>query len=137
MYLEPFKNLRRGFLWKAILQKDPSYIFCRVLTLHKKWIFSLRISSGSVTKFAATSAEEILNEKLHILCSVITPLLHCGHAKKLLLRYAVPSEILLVTKTAKELFLYAAIQWWRDDRQNWLNIIWKMDCIILGSYSSV
>ena len=36
------------------------------VALHKKWSFQLRISSVNVTK----STEEILNRKLHFLCSV-------------------------------------------------------------------
>ena len=45
------------------------------ITLHKKWSFPLRIFSVNVTKpqFPAdflTFTEEILNEKLHFLCSV-------------------------------------------------------------------
>ena len=39
-------------------------------TLHKKWSFPLKISSVNVTKSAFT--DEILNGKLHFLCSVIT-----------------------------------------------------------------
>ena len=37
--------------------------------LHKKWSFSLRISSVYVTKSAANGNEVILNGKLHFLCS--------------------------------------------------------------------
>ena len=46
-----------------------------VLTLHKKWSFLLRISLVNVTKSQETAhlvtfTEEILNGKLHFLCSV-------------------------------------------------------------------
>ena len=45
------------------------------ITLHKKWSFSLRISSVNVIKSAVycelvTFTEEIINEPLHFLCSV-------------------------------------------------------------------
>ena len=50
--------------------------FCRrpESSLHKKWIFPLRISSVNVTKSAvnwgmATFTEEIFNGKLHFLCA--------------------------------------------------------------------
>ena len=47
----------------------------QLLTLHKKLSFPLRISSVNVTKSAGTVdlvtlSEEILNRKLHFLCSV-------------------------------------------------------------------
>ena len=48
----------------------------KTLTLHKKWSFPLRISSVNVTKSAQKTADlvtftgEILNGKLHFLCSV-------------------------------------------------------------------
>ena len=46
-----------------------------ILTLHKKWWFPLMISLVNVTKFQKTAdlvtfTEEILNGKLHFLCSV-------------------------------------------------------------------
>ena len=44
----------------------------RMVALHKKWSFPLRISSVNVTKSATTDlvtfTEEILNGKLHFLC---------------------------------------------------------------------
>ena len=46
-----------------------------LLTMHKKWSFLLRISSVNVAKSVETTdlvtfIEEILNGKLHFLCSV-------------------------------------------------------------------
>ena len=41
------------------------------LTLHEKWSFPLRISLVNVTADLVIFTEEILNGKLHFLCSVI------------------------------------------------------------------
>ena len=67
-----FKNNYLVFSSKGIFQEN--YLF---VTLHKKWNFSLSISSVNVTKpqFPAdlvTITAEILNEKLNFLCSVNT-----------------------------------------------------------------
>ena len=45
-------------------------------SMHKNWSFPLKISSVNVTKFTVscgfvTFTEEILNEKLHFLCSFV------------------------------------------------------------------
>ena len=48
-----------------------------LLTLDKKWSFLLRISSVNVTKSdLVTFIVEILNRKLHFLCSVISMILY-------------------------------------------------------------
>ena len=56
------------------LQIISIFDFCRYLSLIRKWSFPLGISSVNVTKSAAdlvTFTREILNRKLHFLCSVL------------------------------------------------------------------
>ena len=73
------KSHRKHLRWRIFLGKlrTPFYVFsyefCKIVTrlflsLHKKWSFPLRISS--VTAELVTFTEEILNGKLHFLCSV-------------------------------------------------------------------
>ena len=67
---------------KSEQQKKLLMLLVRILTLHKKWSFPLRISSLNVTKYAVLFiliywiysylvlfTEVILNGKLHFLCS--------------------------------------------------------------------
>ena len=52
-------------------------------SLHKKWSFPLRISSINVTKSAGGNPEEILNGKLHLLCSNSFVLCEINHLNML------------------------------------------------------
>ena len=62
--------LNRWHLFPAILWCiRAKYYKEKQLTLHKKWILSLRISSVNVTKSAVTFTEKILDGKLHFLSS--------------------------------------------------------------------